>query len=61
MIRDQNNPNSEIQNGLHETFHENGQVKIRYYKKNGIPHGFWEYYYENGQLSVKHNFNNGEQ
>ncbi len=27
MKRDKNNPNSEIRNGLHETFHENGQPK----------------------------------
>ena len=45
MIKKEN-----MKDGLVETFHENGQLRLRGNYKNGIEDGLYETYYDNGQL-----------
>ena len=47
-------------NELYETYHENGQLKVRYTYAAGKPDGPCESYYENGQLKAKSTYMAGE-
>ena len=43
----------------HESFHENGQLRMRKNWIDDLNHGFSEEYYENGQLDSRENYNYG--
>jgi len=45
--------------GLHEYFHDNGQLRFRENFKNGKRHGLWEYFDEEGNLIKSENWNKG--
>ena len=43
-----------------ESFHKNGQLKIRRNYKDVKPYGLWEKFHENGQLWVRENYKDGK-
>ena len=49
-----------IKNGLYESFHLNGQLKVKENFKDGKEDGLSETYDENGQLSQKGNYKDGK-
>jgi hypothetical protein len=54
------NKNIENDNGLNETYYDNGQIKERYYTNNGEINGVSESWYSNGQKYKTGKFINGK-
>lgn len=46
---------------LNESFHKNGQLSRKYYRKNDKDHGEYVEYYESGQLNTRCHFREGTQ
>lgn len=40
-------------NGEYFLYHENGNLQVQGYFKNGIPIGTWKYYHPDGKLKGK--------
>ena len=47
------------QDGLSESFNENGKLKFRGHYKNGEPDGLHESFHDNGELEFKKNYKEG--
>mgnify|MGYP001200710399 CR=1 FL=1 len=54
------NKNIENDNGLNETYYDDGSIKERYYKKHGKEDGSYESFYENSQLKSEKNYKNNK-
>ena len=52
--------NSEIKNGLHKTFHDNGNVWTECNFKNGEPHGIEKQYYDNNKILCEQHWKDGK-
>ena len=46
--------------GAWETYHENGQLKIKVSYKNGKPHGSYEEYFDNGNSEWQGAYKDGQ-
>ena len=47
-------------NGLHQTWHENGQLEYQANFKNGQFYGLYQEWYENGQMSHEFTYKDGQ-
>ncbi|MEE2845212.1 MAG: hypothetical protein VX956_01915 [Gemmatimonadota bacterium] len=55
-----NSPTQEILDGPVETFHNNGQLRVKGTKKNGKWDGLYEIHYENGGVMEKGTYTDGK-
>ena len=49
-----------LQDGLSESFYENGQILLRSYYRKGVEHGLTESFHENGQMDTIENYIEGK-
>lgn len=50
---------SEGYSGIHNTYHDNGQIKEKYFHNNGIKEGLYQLFYNSGDIEAEINYVNG--